>query len=95
MVGIHAAVTRQREDATPTDGWYPEQRVTVEEAVRAYTLTPAAVHGQGRELGSVSVGRYADLAVLSEDLFTMDPARIAHVKVDLTVFDGKVVFRRE
>jgi len=94
MVGIHAAVTRQREDGTPTDGWYPQQRVTVEEAVRAYTLTPAAAHGQARDLGSISVGRYADLAVLSEDLFTADPARIADVKVDLTVFDGKVVFRR-
>ena len=94
MVGIHAAVTRQREDGTPTDGWYPQQRVTVEEAVRAYTLTPAAAHGQARDLGSISVGRCADLAVLSEDLFTADPARIADVKVDLTVFDGKVVFRR-
>jgi predicted amidohydrolase YtcJ len=94
MAGIHAAVTRQREDGTPAGGWYPEQRVSVKEAVRAYTLTPAAAHGQVRDLGSVSVGRYADLAVLSEDLFTGDPARIADVKVDLTVFDGKVVFRR-
>jgi predicted amidohydrolase YtcJ len=95
MVGIHAAVTRQREDGTPAGGWYPKQRVTVEEAVRAYTLAPAAAHGQDRDLGSVSVGRYADLAVLSEDLFAMEPARIAGVKVDLTVFDGKVVSRRE
>jgi hypothetical protein len=94
MVGIHAAVTRQREDGTPTAGWYPEQRVTVEEALRAYTFTPAAVHGQQRHLGSISAGKYADLVVLSEDLFSVDPARIAGVKVDLTVFDGKVVFRR-
>ena len=69
--------------------------MSVEEAVRAYTVTPAAAHGLERDLGSVSVGRFADLAVLSEDLFAMDPARIAGVKVDLTVFDGKVVFRRE
>jgi predicted amidohydrolase YtcJ len=94
LVGIHAAVTRQREDGTPASGWYPEQRVTVEEAVRAYTLTPAVAHGRQRDLGSVSVGKYADLAVLSEDLFSVDPARIAGVKVDMTVFDGKVVFRR-
>ena len=95
MVGIHAAATRQREDGTPEGGWYPEQRVTVEEAVRAYTLTPAAAHGQDGDLGSVSEGRYADLAVLSENLFTVQPSRIPEVKVDLTVFDGKVVFRRE
>jgi predicted amidohydrolase YtcJ len=94
MVGIHAAVTRQREDGTPEGGWYPEQRVTVEEAVRAYTITPAAAHGQDGDLGSVSEGKYADLAVLSDNLLTVEPARIPEVKVDMTVFDGKVVFRR-
>lgn len=95
MVGIHAAVTRQRIDGTPAGGWYPEQRVGVDEAVRAYTLTPARIHGLGSELGSISEGKRADLVVLEEDIYTADPARIAGVKVHLTVFDGKVVFRRQ
>ncbi len=95
MAGIHAAVTRQRIDGTPAGGWYPEQRVSVDEAVRAYTQTPARVHGLENEFGSISEGKRADLVVLGEDIYTADPARIADVKVDLTVFDGKVVFRRQ
>ncbi|MCF8051028.1 MAG: amidohydrolase [Desulfobacterales bacterium] len=95
MAGIHAAVTRQRIDGTPAGGWYPEQRVSVDEAVRAYTQTPARVHGLGNEFGSISEGKRADLVVLEEDIYTAVPARIADVKVDLTVFDGKVVFRRQ
>jgi len=93
MMGIHAAVTRQRIDGTPAGGWYPEQRVSVDEAVRAYTQTPARVHGLENELGSISEGKWADLVALEEDIYTAVPARIADVKVHLTVFDGKVVFR--
>jgi predicted amidohydrolase YtcJ len=95
MVGIHAAVTRQRIDGTPAGGWYPEQRVSVDEAVRAYTQTPARVHGLENELGNISEGKWADLVALEEDIYTAVPARIADVKVHLTVFDGKVVFRRQ
>jgi predicted amidohydrolase YtcJ len=95
MAGIHAAVTRQRKDGTPAGGWYPDQRVTVDEAVRAYTATPASAHGLQEVFGSLEAGKRADLVALDEDIYTTDPARIADVKVDLTVFDGKVVFRRQ
>jgi predicted amidohydrolase YtcJ len=94
-VGIHALVTRRRKDGTPEGGWYPESRLTVEEAVRGYTLLPALTHGLGDRLGSITPGKYADLVVLDRDIYTIDPMEILDARVDLTVFDGRIVYRRE
>jgi predicted amidohydrolase YtcJ len=95
LVGIHAAVTRQRKDGTPGGGWYPSQRISVEDAVRGYTILPALSYGAGDRLGSITPGKYADMVVLDRDIYAIDPAEILETKVDLTVFDGRVVFRRE
>jgi hypothetical protein len=94
LVGIHAAVTRQRRDGTPEGGWYPEERITVEQAVRACTLAPAEANGAARELGSVTPGKRADLVVLDRDIFAVDPQEIIDTNVDMTIFDGRVVFTR-
>jgi predicted amidohydrolase YtcJ len=93
LLGIHAAVTRLRADATPAGGWYPDSRVTVAEALNAYTLTPAAVHKAG-DLGSIAPGKRADLVVLSKNILEIPPARLPDVRVDITLFDGRVVHRR-
>jgi len=93
LVGIHAAVTRQRIDGTPDGGWHPQQRVTVPEAIQAYTATPAAVH-QAPDLGIIAPGKKADMAVLSENILKSKPSRICEAEVDMTVFDGQVVFRK-
>jgi predicted amidohydrolase YtcJ len=61
--------SRQRADGTPAGGWYPQDRVTVAEAIQAYTATPAAVH-QAPDLGVIAPGKKADLAVLSENILT-------------------------
>jgi predicted amidohydrolase YtcJ len=95
LVGIHALVTRRRKDGTPEGGWYPESRLTVEEAVRGYTLLPALTHGLGNKLGSIAAGKYADLVVLDRDIYTIDPMEILDARVDLTIFDGRIVYRRE
>jgi predicted amidohydrolase YtcJ len=95
LVGIHAAVTRQRQDGTPTGGWYPDQRISVEQAVQAYTTVPAAFYGRSQELGTISPGKRADMIVLDHDIFDINPMAIPDTKVDMTVFDGKVVYRRE
>jgi predicted amidohydrolase YtcJ len=92
LAGIHAAVTRQRADGTPAGGWYPQNRVTVAEAIQAYTGTPAAV-SQAPYLGVIAPGKKADLAVLSENILTSDPSRIPGTHVDMTIFDGRVVYR--
>jgi hypothetical protein len=93
LVGIHAAVTRQRRDGTPAGGWYPEQRISVTDALRGYTTVPAAFYGQDRNMGSLTPGKWADMIVLDRDIFEVDPMEIADAQVEMTVFDGRVVYR--
>jgi hypothetical protein len=95
LVGIHAAVTRQRRDGTPAGGWYPRQRIGVEDAVRGYTTVPAAFYGQSREMGTLTPGKRADVTVLDRDIFQVDPPEIADARVEVTIFDGRVVHRSD
>ncbi|GIV84507.1 MAG: amidohydrolase [Candidatus Roseilinea sp.] len=91
LAGIHAAVTRQRKDGTPTGGWYADQRLTVEEAIYGYTMG-AAYAGYGEhEFGSIEPGKLADLTVLSHDLTAIAPEEILHVKVERVMVDGEFV----
>ncbi len=94
LLGMHAAVTRQRRDGTPLGGWYPAQRLTVEEAVWGFTMGPALACGRESELGSIARGKRADLVVLDSDIFAIDPREIAQAQVVMTVFDGRVVYQR-
>ncbi len=93
LLGIHAAVTRMRADGTPEGGWYPNSRVTVAEALKAYTLTPAAVHNAG-DIGTIAPGKRADLVVLSRNILAIPPSQLPEVRVDMTLFDGRIVHRR-
>ena len=93
LVGIHAAVTRQRRDGTPAGGWYPEQRISVEDAVQGYTTVPAAFYGQSREMGTLTPGKRADMIILDRDIFQVDPMEIADTRVEITIFDGRIVHR--
>jgi hypothetical protein len=93
LPAIHAAVTRQRPDGTPAEGWYPQNRVNVAEALHAYTAVPAAFH-QAHGLGTIAAGKKADMTVLSENILTVDASRIADTRIDMTVFDGRIVFRQ-
>jgi len=90
--GMHAAVTRQKRDGTPAGGWYPEQRVSVAEAVWGFTMGAALASGQGADLGTISPGKLADLVVLDRDIFAIEPAGIHKTQVIMTVFDGRVVY---
>jgi predicted amidohydrolase YtcJ len=95
FLGIHAAVTRRRPDGSPgPEGWYPEQRLTVEEAVHAYTLGPAQAVGVGDRLGSLAPGKLADLVILDRDVFTCDPMEIAGTRVLATMIGGQLVYER-
>jgi predicted amidohydrolase YtcJ len=96
VAGIHAAVTRRRADGTPPGGWYPEQRLSLEETVKAYTLGPAHAAGQEAVLGSLAPGKLGDAVVLSRDIFAIaDPMDILTAQVDLTVLGGRIVHERE
>jgi len=94
MLGIYAAVTRQDERGQPEAGWYPQERLTVAETIHGYTMGPAVLAGKQQHQGSITPGKWADLVVLSRNLFEIPPAEIAGVDVDLTVFAGEVVYRR-
>ncbi len=92
LLGMHAAVTRRRTDGSPEEGWYPESRVTVQEALDAYTIVPAAVH-RVDDCGVIAPGKRADLAVLSADILAQPSPWLPDVSVDMTVFDGRIVHR--
>jgi predicted amidohydrolase YtcJ len=94
LLTIYAAVTRRTLDGRHPDGWLPEQKVGVAEAVHACTYQGAYASGEEGIKGSLEVGKLADAVVLSDDIFSIDPVAIADVEVDVTVFDGKVVFER-
>jgi predicted amidohydrolase YtcJ len=94
LIGIHAALTRRRRDATPSTGWYPEQRLTLKEAIYGYTVMPARVHGIENELGSISPGKRADMIVLDRDIYAIDPMKIVETSVVMTIFDGRIVMDR-
>lgn len=91
IMGIYAAVTRRTLDGKHPDGWVPEQKITVEEAVRAYTMGSAFASFEEKLKGSIEPGKLADFVVLSDDIFAIDPVKIADVKVVMTMFDGHVI----
>ncbi len=90
LKGIHAAVTRRRADGSPgPDGWYPEYRLTVAEALRGFTQGAAYAAGLEQQLGTLASGYLADLVVLEQDLFSIDPAAIPDVKILATMVGGE------
>lgn len=92
LLGVYGAVTRRTLDDKNPDGWIPEQKITVGEAVRAFTWGSAYAEFQEKMKGTLIPGMLADFVILSEDIFTIDPVKIKDVKVVTTVVDGKVVY---
>ena len=92
MEGLKAAVTRQTLDGKHPNGWVPEQKISLEEAVRAYTMGSAYAEFQDQVKGSLTPGKLADLVMLDRDIFNLDPARLDSVKVAMTIVDGRVVW---
>lgn len=94
ILGIYAAVTRRTIDGKNPGGWFPEQKITVEEALRSYTARNAFAMFLEKEIGTIAPGYRADMVVLSRDLFAIPPEQIEKVDVDATVFDGRVIYER-
>ncbi len=94
LMGIYAAATRRTLDGKHPGGWVPEQKITVAEAVRAYTWGSAYASFEERIKGTIEPGKLADMAVLSADIFAIDPAEIQSAKVTMTIFDGRVIYQR-
>ena len=93
LTGIYAATTRRTLDGKNPQGWVPEQRITVAQAVHAYTMGSAFAEHQEAVKGSLEPGKLADLAVLSSDIFRIAPPEIEKAHVFMTVFDGKIIYQ--
>jgi len=91
MAGIYAATTRSTLDGKNPGGWFPEQKVTVQQAVHAYTVGSAYAESQDDIKGSIAPGKLADFTVLSQDIFEIDPVQIENVKAAVTVLGGEIV----
>ena len=92
LMGIYAAVTRRTLDNRNPDGWIPEQKITVAQALHAYTVASAYAQFDEKIKGSLEPGKLADLVVLSRDIFHIDPVQIEDTHVDLTIFDGRIIY---
>ena len=94
MLGLYAAVTRATLDGKNAGGWIPEEKITLAEAVDAYTMGSAFAEFQEREKGSITPGKLADLVILSDNIFQLKPEAIRNVKVQTTIIGGEVVYER-
>jgi predicted amidohydrolase YtcJ len=92
MLGLHAATTRATLDGRRPGGWVPEQRISMEEAIEAYTLGAAHAEFEEREKGSITPGKLADLVILDGDPLTLAPDAICDVRVEMTIVGGKVIY---
>jgi len=94
ILGIYAAVTRRTTDGANPNGWFPEQKITVKEAIAAYTINCAYAVFEENDKGSIAAGKMADLVVLTEDILSIDPAKIETVDVAMTVVGGTIVYTK-
>ncbi|HMC55796.1 MAG TPA: amidohydrolase [Gemmatimonadaceae bacterium] len=94
MRTFHAAVTRQDENNWPAGGWFPDQRMTRDEALKSMTIWAAYAAFQEKDLGSLSPGKYADFVILDRDIMTVAPTDILATKVVATYIGGRPVYQK-
>ncbi|MFL6211419.1 MAG: amidohydrolase [Pyrinomonadaceae bacterium] len=93
-LGLYAAVTRQSTDGQPPGGWWPEERITIADAIRNYTAESAYASFEEQEKGQIAQGMLADLTVHSRDLLTIPPAEILQTEAVMTILGGRVVYEQ-
>ena len=92
--GIYAAVTRRTLDGKNPEGWIPSQKISLEEAIKGYTLNGAYSDFSEEDKGSIQTGKLADLVVLDQNLFKIPPDAIPDTKVWMTVFNGQILYKQ-
>jgi len=93
--GFYAAITRSDHNGYPADGWYGRQKMTREEALKAFTTWAAYGAFQEKMKGTIEYGKYADLTVLSKDIMTIPPKEILETEVEMTIVGGKIVYEKK
>jgi predicted amidohydrolase YtcJ len=94
-LGLYAAITRMSTDGEPAGGWWPQERITIADAIRCYTAEPAYADFEEKDKGQIAVGMLADLTVHSQDLLTIEPAAILKTEAVLTILGGDVVYEKK
>lgn len=94
LLAIEVGITRESPDAAGGEPWIPDERMSLDDMLYAYTMGGALAADQKDETGSITLGKSADLTVLDRDLYSIDPREISDVHVDLTIFEGRIVYRR-
>lgn len=92
MLGLYAAVTRATLDGKHPNGWIPEQKITIQEAIEAYTMGSAYAEFEDKEKGSITPGKLADMVLVSDNILRIDPRAIRDAKVEMTMLGGKIVY---
>jgi hypothetical protein len=95
LTGIYAAVTRRTLDGENPGGWFPEQKISMEEAIRGYTLSAAYTEFAEHLKGSLEEGKLADLVILDQNLFEISSDRILDTRVIMTILDGKIIHKKD
>ena len=90
--GIYSAVTRQDQSGNPAGGWYPSEKLTLDEAIRGFTLDAAYAAFQESSRGSIEHGKLADFTIVETDPFTMDAAQLFRTAVRYTIVGGRIVY---
>ncbi len=90
---VQVLLTRQTPEGTPAGGWIPDQRLSLEQAIQGYTMGGAIAAGREKTEGSIEAGKLADLIILSQDLFKVDPNQIGETKVLMTMAGGEVMYQ--
>jgi len=92
LTGIAAAVTRRTTDGKNPGGWFPEQKLTLEQTLAGYTRNGAYAEFAENVKGTIAPGKLADLVVLDRNIFEIPPADIAEARVKLTILDGEIIY---
>jgi hypothetical protein len=95
LKGIYTAVTRKRITTWSSPSWYPEERVTVIDALQAYTINAAFASGEDNIKGTIEPGKLADLVVLSTNIFQLSDEDLFNTHVDMTIFNGEIVYEKQ
>ncbi len=95
LTGIYAAVTRRTLDGKNPDGWFAEQKIALEEAIKGYTLSAAFAEFSEHLKGSLEEGKLADVVILDQNLFDISPEKILETKILMTVLDGEIVYKTQ
>ncbi len=95
LTGIYAAVTRRTLDGKNPNGWIPEQKISVEDAIKCYTINNAYAAFEENIKGSIEPGKLADMVVLDKNILSIDPVEIKDTKVVMTIYDGKIIYQAD